>query len=122
MLHVWGSPCYVLDPRLHDDKKISKWEPRCRQGQYLGISLEHSTTVAQVLNAHRGYVIPHYHVLHDDSFTTVPSNGIPWTGFSCLTWHALLKLGYKWYVDPDFNHSGRSIPPPMLNDGWLTVP
>jgi hypothetical protein len=34
-LHVWGSLCYVLDPHIQDEKKIPKWEPRCRQGQYL---------------------------------------------------------------------------------------
>jgi hypothetical protein len=31
-LHVRGSPCYVLDPRLQDEKKIPKWAPRSRQG------------------------------------------------------------------------------------------
>jgi hypothetical protein len=49
-LHVWGSPCYVLHRRLQNEKKIPKWEPRYRQGQYLGISLDHSTTVARILN------------------------------------------------------------------------
>jgi GAG-pre-integrase domain len=29
-LHVWDSPCYVLDPKLQDGKKIPKFEPRSR--------------------------------------------------------------------------------------------
>jgi hypothetical protein len=80
-INVWLSPCHVLDPRLQDEKKITKWEPRCRQRQYPGISLELSTTRAQVLNTHTCYVSPQYHVLHHDSFTTLPSTGTPWTGF-----------------------------------------
>ena len=26
-LRVFGCPCYILDPRLQDGKKIPKWEP-----------------------------------------------------------------------------------------------
>jgi hypothetical protein len=44
-LRVWGSRCYVLDLRLQDEKKILKWEPRCRKGQCLGVSLDNLTTV-----------------------------------------------------------------------------
>jgi hypothetical protein len=104
-INVWCSPCYVLDPRLQDEKKITKWEPRCRQRQYPGISLELSTTVVQVLNTHTCYVSPQYHVLHHDSFTTLPSTGTPWTGFSPLAWHGLLKSCYERYLDPDLDHS-----------------
>jgi hypothetical protein len=27
-LHSWRSSCFVLDPRLQNEKKIPKWEPR----------------------------------------------------------------------------------------------
>jgi hypothetical protein len=37
-LHIWGSLCYVLDPKLQDGKKIPKFEPRSRQGLNLGWS------------------------------------------------------------------------------------
>jgi hypothetical protein len=115
-LHVWGSPCYVLDPRLQDEKKIPKWEPRCRRGQHLGVSLEHSTTVARILNTRTGYVSPQYHVLHDDSFTTVVSMGVNWLHFMPLQWHALLQTGYERYLDPDFDRTGQPLPAPMLDD------
>jgi hypothetical protein len=121
-LRVWGSPCYVLDPRLQDEKKIPKWEPRCRRGQYLGVSLEHSTTVARILNTRTGYVSPQYHVLHDDSFTTVVSTGVNWPHCMPLQWHALLQTGYERYLDPDFDRTGQLLPAPMLADEWLTGP
>jgi hypothetical protein len=76
--------------------------------------------VAQVLNTRIDYVNPQYHVLHDDAFTTVPITGIPWTELSPLAWHDLLLSCYERYLDPDFDHSGHPIPPPMLNDEWLT--
>jgi hypothetical protein len=115
-LHVWGSPCYVLDPLLRDEKKIPKWAPRCRQGQYLGISLDHSTTVARILNTRTGYVSTQYQVLHDDSFTTVVSTGVSWTHFMPLQWNTLLQSGYERYLDPDYDRSGHLVPAPMLSD------
>jgi hypothetical protein len=30
-LHVWGCPLYVLDPRIQQDKKLPRWEPRSRR-------------------------------------------------------------------------------------------
>ena len=32
--HVWGSPCYVLDPKLQAGKKVGKFDKRARLGQY----------------------------------------------------------------------------------------
>ena len=35
--HTWGSPVYVLEPRLTNaGGKIPKWQPRSRRGQYVG--------------------------------------------------------------------------------------
>jgi hypothetical protein len=121
-LHVWGSPCYVLDPRLQDEKKIPKWAPRCRQGQYLEISLDHSTTVARILNTRTGYISPQYHVLHDNSFTTAVSTGVSWTHFMSLQWNTLLQSGYERYLDPYYDRSGHLVPAPMLSDEWRTGP
>jgi hypothetical protein len=44
--HVWGCPVYILDPRLQDGKKIPKWDPRVRRGQFLGFSTQHTVPVA----------------------------------------------------------------------------
>ena len=72
--HVWGCPVYVLvDPRLQDGKKIPKWDPRVRRGQFLGFSTRHSNTVGLVLNHRTGNVTPQFHCVYDDLFTTVPN-------------------------------------------------
>ena len=74
-LHVWGSPTYVLDPRLQDGKKIPKWNPRSRQAVFLGFSTEHASTIPLVLNRTTNNISPQYHVVFDDWFSTVPSEG-----------------------------------------------
>ena len=54
--HVWGCPVYVLDPRLQDGKKVPKWQPRSKRGQFLGFSPEHSSRISLVRNLTTGYV------------------------------------------------------------------
>ena len=41
-------------------------------GIYLGRSPAHAENVALVLNPKTGLVSPHFHVVFDDNFTTVP--------------------------------------------------
>ena len=72
-LRVFGCPTYVLDPRLQDGKKIPKWEPRSRQGQFLGFSKDHATTIGLIRNTRTGYISPQFHVVYDEDFTTVAS-------------------------------------------------
>ena len=69
--HVWGCPCYVLDPALQDGKKIPKFNRRRRLGQFVGFSPNHSSLVALVCNLTTGFVSPQYHVVFDDHFYTV---------------------------------------------------
>ncbi len=52
--HVWGCPTYVLDPKLQDGKKLPKWEPRSRRGQFVGVSSRHSSTVGLIRNLTTG--------------------------------------------------------------------
>ena len=73
-LKVFGCPTYVLDPRLQDGKKIPKWEPRSRKGQFLGFSSAHASTVGLVRNTRTGYISPQFHMVYDESFTTVTSD------------------------------------------------
>jgi hypothetical protein len=60
-LHVWGCPVYVLDPKLQDGKKIPKWQPRARRGQFLGYSKDHSTSIGLILNIATGHILPQFH-------------------------------------------------------------
>jgi hypothetical protein len=76
--------------------------------------------VARVLNTRTRYYSPQYHILQDDSFTTVTSVGAPQKYFSPMTWYTLLKSGYERYLENTFDHPGHSVPPPMINNEWLT--
>ena len=71
--HTWGCPVYVLDPQLQQGRKLPRWEPRARRGIFMGYSTVHSSDVPLVLNLHTGHISPQYHVVFDDSFSTVPS-------------------------------------------------
>jgi hypothetical protein len=84
--HVIGCPVFVLDPKLQDSKRIPKWSMRSRRGVYLGISKHHSSTVHLVLNPATGDISPQYHVLFDDHFSTVFSNG----DFDPSVWESLV--------------------------------
>ena len=41
--HVWGCPVYVLEPKLQNGQKLSKWNRRSRLGQFVGYSGDHSS-------------------------------------------------------------------------------
>ena len=70
---VWGCPPYVLDPRLQDGKKIPKWEPRSRRGQYVGASPLHAASVGIIRNLRTNNLSPQFHVVYDNYFETVHS-------------------------------------------------
>ena len=55
--HVWGCPCYVLDPRVQDGKKLPRWVPKARRGQFLGRSKIHASS--QKFSSQ-------FHVVYDD--------------------------------------------------------
>ena len=58
--HVWGAPCFVLDPRLQDGHKIPKFDMRSRRGLNMGWSPKHAATVPLVLNLATGHVSPSF--------------------------------------------------------------
>jgi hypothetical protein len=70
---VFGCPVYVLDSKLQYGKKIPKWNPRARMGQFLGFSPEHSTLVGLVRNLTTEHVSPQWHLVYDEHFKTVSS-------------------------------------------------
>jgi Reverse transcriptase (RNA-dependent DNA polymerase) len=72
-LHVWGCPCYVLEPKLQNGQKLPRWQPKSRRAVFLGISPNHSSNVPLVLNLKTGNISPQFHVVFDDFFTTVMS-------------------------------------------------
>jgi hypothetical protein len=72
-IHVWGCPVYVLDLHLQEGKKLLKWQPRSRQGVFLGFSTLHSSEVPLVVNHANGSITQQFHVVFNDFFSTVTS-------------------------------------------------
>ena len=69
--HVFGCPVFVLDESLQADNRIPRWDPRSRQGVFLGFSSHHANNVAYVLNIRTNEISPQYHLVFDDLFQTV---------------------------------------------------
>jgi hypothetical protein len=118
-LHTFGCPIYVLHPRLQDGYKVPKWHPQTCRGQFLGYIPEHSSSIGRILNTTTGNMIPQYHVVHNDYFTTVPSIDSTNT-FSVTSWQAILKTGVERYLLEDIDRLGKPFPLPSLHDEWLT--
>jgi hypothetical protein len=74
---VFGCPVYVLDPKLQDGKKLPRWEPRSRVGQFLGRSKVHASSVGLIRNLQTRKVSSQFHVVYDDHFSTLPVNKRP---------------------------------------------
>ena len=75
ILQPWGCPAYVLMPTLQDGKKIPKWQPRSRRGQFVGWSPMHASSVGLIRNLMTGRLSPQFHVVFDPWFETVVENG-----------------------------------------------
>ena len=134
-LHVWGCPTYVLEPKLQDGKKIPRWKPRSRRGVFLGLADKYASSIPYVLNPATGHISPQFHVIFDDLFTTVISQGasdLPpssWTDL-CITGRYQtafddndpVRLDDEWLSSDELalrRHEDvqrRIIPPPSLPD------
>ena len=68
---VFGCPVYVLQAKLQDGKKIPKWKPRARMGQFLGFSRNHSLLIGHVRNLRTEHVSPQWHLVFEERFKTV---------------------------------------------------
>ncbi len=100
--HTLFCPVYMLDSRSQSAGGPSppKWEPRSGIGVYLGHSPFHAGSVALVFNPKTGQVLPQYHVVFDDTFSTVPymdSGTVP------PHWEDLLKHSSEKAIDEDFS-------------------
>ena len=109
-MHVWGCPCYVLDPKLQDGHKLPKWKPRSRRGMFVGFSPRHSSLVPLVLNPQTGKISPQFHVVFDDWFTSVLSVGAE-DAFKPSMWQTLFSHSHYYYMFDD--HDAIS-----LSDEW----
>ncbi len=70
--HAWGCPVFVLDGHYQTNPKgVPKWEPQSQVGIYMGHTPGHAALVAMVLNPTMGHVSLQFHVVFDDTFSTV---------------------------------------------------
>ena len=108
--HPWGCPVYVLEPRLQDNHKIPKWQPRSRQGQFMGFSPDHAQTVGMIRNLRTGFISPQFHCVYDDWFETVtaPVDEEPpqWQDM-------LIYQRFQAEFEP-------GVPPPILSEDWMS--
>ena len=100
--HTLFCPVYVLDARAQSagGPGTPKWEPRSRIGVYLGHSPFHAGSVALVFNPRTGRVSPQYHVVFDDTFSTVPYMD---AGTVPPHWEDLLRHSSEKATDEDFD-------------------
>ena len=100
--HTLFCPVYVLDscPQSPGGTGPPKWEPRSRIGVYLGHSPFHAGSIALVFNPTTGQVSPQYHVIFDDTFSTVPYMDV---GTVSPHWEDLLKYSSEKASDEDFS-------------------
>jgi hypothetical protein len=111
-VHVWGCPLYILDPRAQGGGKLPAWDPRARRAQNMGFSPLHASTVALARNLSTGHISPQFHVVYDDFFETVHSDGTdpPEVWAEMITIQAFRSESID-YDDPDNL--------PELSDEWL---
>jgi hypothetical protein len=125
-VQVFGCPAYVLDPTLQDSKKLPKWVPRTRRGQYLGVAMRHSSTIGRIRNLNTGHVSPQFHVVYDPFFTTVPNAEDPdLADVDNINVDSLLDTisgrGQREHFEiEDIDERGNVLPQPELDIEWLT--
>ena len=98
---VWGCPAYVLDPRIQDGKKIPRWNPRSKLGQFLGRSDEHASSVGLIRNLKTNGVSAQFHVVYDNHFSTVSSD---WSSDNVPVppnFHDLYRFSRENHYDPE---------------------
>ena len=110
---VWGCPGYVLSPKLQDGKKVPKWAPKARRGQFLGFSPCHSSTIALMRNLQTQHISPQFHVVHDELYSTC---------------HAIDEDDIKWielfttqrdFYGPYDDEEDDTVHFPPLDNAWL---
>jgi hypothetical protein len=116
---VFGCPSFVLDPKLQDGKKLPKWKPRSRQGQFLGFSSSHSTSVSLILNVQTGSISPQFHVVFDEKFTTVSSGPVATDRHEAIL-DLLQQPDTRENILDDIWDPTDDGPAPELSDEWLT--
>ena len=95
--HIWGCLAYVLDPKVQDGKKLPRWQPKARRGQFLGYSKKHASNIALIRNVRTGSISSQFHIVFDEWFTTIPSGVDPENIPIPSNWKDLLQFSHYKY-------------------------
>ena len=99
-----------------------KWEPRCCIGIYLGHSPFNAGSVALLFNLITGLVLPQFHVVFDDFFSTVPYMN---AGTTPPNWSDLVMHSSKLSTDKAFELAENwisNLPPLVPESDRVTDP
>ena len=110
-MHVWGCPCYVLEPTLQDGYKLPKWNHISSWAIFLGFLSCHSSHVPLVLNLDTGHVSPQFHMVFDDWLTRVILATVS-KSFNLTQWMELFADSHPHYTLDDND-------PVILADEWV---
>lgn len=61
----------MVGPRIQDGKKIPRWNPRSKMGQFLGRSIIHAGSISFIHNLKTKAVSARFHVVYDNHLSTV---------------------------------------------------
>ena len=117
---VWASLCYILDPKIVEGKKIPKWDPRSRQGNFMGYSKEHASNAGVILNLQIGFMSVQYHVLHGDTFMSVAGvdENQQQATLDSVDWQSIIQL--QGGSEIHYDEADIDFVPDHLDDDWLT--
>ncbi|KAL7478108.1 hypothetical protein ACHAW6_003889 [Cyclotella cf. meneghiniana] len=73
--------------------------------QFLGFSLQRSSTVALIRNLHTGYISPQYHVVFDDKFETIFHTGKSTEELDKICNHLFVE-SQDCYVEEEYDDDG----------------
>lgn len=117
--HVFGCPCYVLNPKLVAGGQIPKWDPRSRQGKFVGYSKQHSSSAGLILNPRSGYISTQFHVLYDDEFSSVSGcDDAQRLQLEDVDWASLIQR--QGGSEQSYDEGDIDLVPDHLDDSWLT--
>ena len=111
-MHVWGCPCYVLEPTHQDDHELPKLQPHSCHAVFVGFSSCHTSLVPLVLNTWSDKISPKYHVVFEDLLTGILSLGAT-DAFDPLQWQELFAMSH-------FQYSFDDDDPIQLAPEWTT--
>ena len=97
---TFGCPVYILDARLQGASFIPNWDKQVRGGAYVGRSPIHSGKVSLILNISTGHVSRKFHVVFDETFSTVPSLK---NGSVLASWKFICENNRELTTNKDFN-------------------